>query len=296
MKIAILGSNGYLGRNLLHAAVSQGHEVMAYDRSETQADNFQNYQQIDMSEASSMSSLDLDADAVYMLVGRTGTSDGFNKYEEFIASNEISLLNLLSEYRRQNSKAKIVFPSTRLVYRGRPEALKEDDPKEFKTIYAVGKYSGEQYLSQYHNLFGINYCILRLCIPFGTEIPEASSYGTLEFMLSKAKAGQPITLYGDGSLRRTFTHIADVTDIFLTAGSHAVCQNDVFNIGGNTYSLLEVANLIADQYGVEVQHVEWPPVALALESGDTVFDDARLAAEIGPINYQTVEIWLKAST
>ena len=77
-------------------------------------------------------------------MGKTGTITGFGNYEEFIDINEKALLNILNEYRNQHSSAKIIYPSTRLVYRGDDMPLKEDAVKEFKTIYAINKYACEQ--------------------------------------------------------------------------------------------------------------------------------------------------------
>jgi len=292
MKIAIVGANGYLGRNLLHDAVAKGHQVTAYDQSNHQVDGYVNYHQIDLLDPISLSNLDFNVDAIYLMAGRTGTAEGFDNYQEFIDGNEKSLLNLLTAYRQQNATAKIVFPSTRLVYQGSTESLAEDAPKQFKTIYAINKFACEQYLEQFGGLFGVNFCVLRLGIPFGTVVPGASSYGTLEFMLSKAKSGSDITLYGDGFLRRTFTYVSDVTDQFLRAGMPGVCHNQIYNVGGLAYSLKEVAELIAPLYGVGVKHIAWPPLALALESGDTVFDDTRLTKEIGNTDFTTIPEWL----
>ena len=58
----------------------------------------------------------------------------------------------------------------------------------------------------YNNMYGIPYTVFRICLPYGTLVPEASSYGTAEFFMKKATAGENITLYGDGKQRRTITY------------------------------------------------------------------------------------------
>jgi len=213
-----------------------------------------------------------------MLVGRTGSVNGFEEYESFIDINERALLNLLDEYRRQNSKARIIYPSTRLVYKGKNGPQKEDAVKEFKTIYAINKFACEQYLEQYHRVYDVQYTIFRICIPYGTLIKEASSYGTADFMLAKAKRGEDISIYGDGSVRRTLTYIDDLCRTLIEGALSEKCANDVFNVGGEDYSLSEMAELIAKKYCVNVAYVTWPEVALKIESGDTVFDSSKLEA------------------
>lgn len=282
MKIAIVGANSYIARNMI-LTIERYHpdfDIELYDYSDSHVDGRDNYKKINILNAASVQNIDMRCDLIYMFVGKTGSVNGFDEFNTFIDINERALLNVLNEYRRQKSNAKIVFPSTRLVYKGSSGALREDAEKELKTIYAINKFACETYLQQYNNVFGLKYCIFRICIPYGTLIPNASSYGTAEFMLSKATSGNNISLYGDGSVRRTLTYMGDLCKALLLGGMSEQCVNDVYNIGGEDYSLKEMAELIAKKYGVEIDYVEWPKVALKIESGNTVFDDSKLKKAI----------------
>lgn len=294
-KIAILGANGYIARNLAYV-IKRDHpeyKLDLYGIEPESADSSDNYHCVDMTSRESLKQTDLKCDIIFMFVGRTGTANGFEAYDSFIDINEKALLNLLSEYRDQRSEARIVFPSTRLVYKGKIGLQKEDDEKEFKTVYAINKYACEQYLEQFHSVFGVEYTILRICVPYGTLIPNASSYGTAEFMLSKASKGENISLYGDGSVRRTLTHMEDLCNTVIRAAISDKCANDVFNIGGEDYSLKEMADEIANKYSVDVEYVDWPEVALKIESGNTVFDSEKLDSLIGNhINHKFTE-WIR---
>ena len=201
------------------------------------------------------------------------------------------MLNILNSHRKYESTAKVIFPSTRLVYHGCHGELKEDSPNEFKSIYAINKFACEQYLRLYSQVFEIPYCIFRICVPYGTLIKEASSYGTAEFMLNKAKEKQNIVLYGDGNVRRTLVHIEDLCRLLLLGACSIECKNDVFNIGGEDYSLLEMADLIAKRYNVEVEFTPWPNLALKTESGSTVFNSEKLNRAIGGFKYQEFKSW-----
>ncbi len=295
MKIAVIGANGYIARNLVYVLEHEygGIELNLYGIEETGADNAAAYMQVDMTDKASVSRLDLSCDIIFMLAGRTGSADGFERYDSFIDANERSLLNLLDEYLRQNSKARLVFPSTRLVYKGKEGPQKEDAEKEFKTVYAIGKYACEQYLEQFHRVYGVQYSVFRICVPYGTLVPEASSYGTAEFMLSKAGNGEDITLYGDGSVRRTLTYIEDLCMTLAKGAMSPLCANDVFNIGGEDYSLKEMAELIARKYKVGVRYVPWPELALKIESGDTVFDSGKLDSLIGSFITKRFSEWVR---
>jgi len=277
-KTAIIGANSYIARNIIYVLGQNPelYELALYDYKEEQMDGLENYKSIKVLSKESVKNIDFDCDVIFMFVGKTGSANGFDDVDKCIDINERSLLNILNEYRAQKSTAKIIFPSTRLVYKGKSGKLKEDAEKEFKTIYAINKYACEQYLEMYNRVYGVQYCIFRICIPYGTLIPNASSYGTAEFMLSKATKGENITLYGDGSGRRTLTYMGDLCNVLIAGALSDQCVNDNFNVGGEDYSLLEMATFIAGKYGVEVEFVPWPEVALKIESGNTVFDSGKL--------------------
>lgn len=296
-KVVVIGANGYIARNLTVVLQRdyRDFEVALYGIEEKSIDNYPNYKQVDMTDFDDIKKVVLDCDIIFMFVGRTGSANGFDEYNSFIDANERTLLNLLAEYRRQDSKARIIFPSTRLVYKGKFGVQKEDSEKEFKTIYAMNKYSCEQYLEQYHRVFGVQYTIFRICIPYGTLIKDASSYGTAEFMLSRATKGENIILYGDGSVRRTLTYIGDLCETIIEGAISENTANDVFNIGGEDYSLKEMADLIAKKYGVGVDYIAWPDVALKIESGDTVFDDGKLQNCIKLSNKNQFKDWIENS-
>lgn len=282
-KIGIVGSNGYISRNLYQHLNKKGisSEIKLYDIDEYSIDGVQNYSQINILNKQDINKIDYDCDILFFMVGKTGTRAGFDDYEMFVSINEIGLLNFIDEYRKQKSKAKIIFPSTRLIYKGSNLPLKEDAPKESKTIYAINKYACENYLSMYSVMFDIKYCIFRICVPYGTMIEGASSYGTAEFMIKNAIEQKKITIYGDGEIRRTFTHINDLCEAMITGAVSDKCVNDVFNIGGENHSLKEMAEMVASKYGASIEYVPWPDNALKIESGSTVFNDDKFVHATG---------------
>jgi len=206
----------------------------------------------------------------------------------------LSLLNLLSVHKSTGSKARIIFPSTRLVYKGQKGIpLQEEAEKEFKTVYAINKFACEKYLSMWGNAYQTPYTILRLCVPYGNLLDSAYSYGTLGFFLSKASVGEPITLYGDGSLQRTFSHVADVCQYFLLAAKSDDFLAEIFNIPGDNHSLKEVANLIADRFQSEVTYSPFPDMDRLIESGDTIFDGSKIIQTTGYQYQHSLSEWIK---
>jgi UDP-glucose 4-epimerase len=294
-KSILIGSNGYLGRHLANELKIKGFDNKNFDLQDVPAQGIENYSKIDVSKKEDLEQLDSGVDYIFLFAGLTGTADGFDRAEDFIRVNELGLLNLLNWMRENDCKARIVFPSTRLVYQGRKNhALIESDAKETKTIYALNKLASENLLWMYQNAFGINYTAFRICVPYGNNFGDAYSYGTLGFFLSKAINGENITLFGDGSIRRTFTHVDDISRVIVQAIHVPATENEVLNIGGENQSLLEVAEMIAVKFGVGVQLVDWPEMALKLESDDTVFDDEKLRRNADVAYKQNLRKWINS--
>ena len=265
--------------------ISTNLELYLYDCGEVQLDGEPNYYQIDILDSNSVKKIDFSCEYIYMFIGKTGTTAGFEDYNTFIDINEKALLNVLNEYIHSNSLAKIIFPSTRLLYKGKEEMLSEDDEKEFKTIYAINKYSCENYLKLYNLIYNVQYLTFRICVPYGSLIANASSYGTAGFMLGKAVKGENIILYGDGNVRRTLTYMEDLCKVLVEGGLSEVLVNDTYNIGGEDYSLKEMAQIIADKYNISIDFVEYPKIAELIESGSTVFNDSKMQS-IYPVEYK----------
>ena len=265
MRLAVFGNKGYLGSQLEFWFSGRNHAVAGFDLPECDVSD----------QAFWRSFRPSDYDAILFFSGLTGTEKSFDGAESFLSVNELGLLGLLRTLAPLGkSSPKVVFPSTRLVFKGSASPLREDDPKETKTPYAVNKLACEGYLSAFGNRYGIPYAVLRICVPFGSLVPGGSSYGTVGFFERAAAGGKPIPLYGGGSVRRTFTHVRDVCAAVETL---AVSGSGAYNLGGEDLSLREAALRIAAKHGVGVVDVPWPAADAIVESGSTVFDGTKLA-------------------
>lgn len=286
-KALVIGINGYLGRHVGLALKNRGFKVAGCGRQRsTELSTVDQYSSVDITDKGQVSSLDFNVDLIFMFAGKTGTMQAFDEFDSFVTSNETGLLNVLDHIRNSKSAARLVFPSTRLVYKGQEGVfLHEEADKCALTIYAANKLACESYLAMYHQVFGINYSVYRICVPYGNLIGSKYSYGTIGFFLSKAMAGEDITLFGEGRQRRTFSHVQDISEIVIQYSMREATKNKTLNIGGvDNLSLLEAASLVADRFGVRVSHRDWPEKLKKIETGDTVFNDERLQ-QASPYKY-----------
>ncbi len=281
-RIAIFGGNGYLGSQLAAYFAAKGVTYDIFDMPSfdvTRSDCWDSFKPTDYS-------------SILFFAGMTGTERSFAEADRFLDVNEQGLLRLLMRLAPMGKQApRIIFPSTRLVYKGSDEPLSEDAPKEAKTVYAANKLACEYLLQAYHVRHGIPYAVVRICVPYGSLVSSDYSYGTIGFFLKQATAGGPITLYGDGSVRRTFTHVGDICEAVERLVSRDI--SGTYNIGGTDYALVDVARMIAGRKGVEVAFVPWPDIALCLESGSTCFNSTKLASSVGAISYRDIRLLIE---
>lgn len=293
-KIIVIGSNGYLGRHVCKYLRSIDANFLAADLQPKSIDGLTNYKTINLLNKSMISDVISEFDYIMLFSGKTGTFNGFSEANSFIEINEIGLVNLLNTIKDHGKDIKILFPSTRLVYKGKKNtALKEVAEKEFKTVYAINKYSCEKYLEMYNNLFGLNYSIIRICVPYGTLMHGEQSYGTLTHFINQAKSNSDITIYGDGSQKRSFIHIADLSRACVEVLTSDLTNNEIYNVGGpNTLSIKDVATEIGSFYDVGVTSIPWPKEQLKIESGDTIFDSSKFIDVIDFVYNYDFKSWL----
>ena len=291
-RIAVIGANGFIGRHLVYYLQKQGSKLIeCYDVVERA--ELPNYRCVDLTDKNALVAINLNVDYIFMFAGLTGTFAGFDAYEKYININEIALLNLLDAIRKSEFRPKVVFPSTRLVYKGYDKPLKEEDEKESKTIYAANKIACEGYLQAYRDSFDIPYTIFRICIPYGNMLSTDYSFGTVGFFIKQAKSGKDITLYGGGTKKRTFTHMEDLCYQIVEGAFKNESDGHIYNVGGETLSLRQAAEIVANKFGTNVIEVPWPERDLRIESDHTFFDDTKIQCLLGDMTYKRLEDFSK---
>ncbi len=286
-KSIIFGANGYIGRHLLRKFIEQGEQVLASGKSITSKDSYEYYTSIDLCQKETLLKIDFNVESIYLFSSITGTHNSFENWESFIDVNVKGLLNILDHIKDFKVKPKIIFPSSRLVYKGKSGfSIKEDDIKEAKTIYAINKITCENILKAYNNYYGVPYIIFRICVPYGNLFDNQYSYGTTGYFINCIKTKNKISLYGDGSLKRTFTHISDIVDIIFKVSKLKDQYKSIYNIGSSdNLSLFAVAEMFKEKFNNKIEFVPWPSKDLLLESGDTIFNDNRIK-EVVDIDYK----------
>jgi UDP-glucose 4-epimerase len=144
---------------------------------------------------------------------------------------------------------RVIYSSTSSAYgKNKNLPLLESEPNNCLNPYSVTKTSGEELCKMYYNLYGLKTIIFRYFNVYGPREPLKGPYAPLVgIFLRQYKAGEPLTVVGDGEQRRDFTHIDDVVDANIKA---AEVENDtafgkVINVGtGKNYSVNDIAKMV----------------------------------------------------
>ncbi|MEU6846689.1 NAD-dependent epimerase/dehydratase family protein [Streptomyces sp. NPDC046716] len=115
--------------------------------------------------------------------------------------------------------------------------------------YPTAKAVDELFALGHHREYGLPVTVARL---FATAGPRQSpAHGTVVPRLAaQAVAGQPLTVHGDGTQRRSFAHVADVVDALLRLLVHPGANGEVFNVGSAEETTIgDLAGIVVERAG-----------------------------------------------
>lgn len=284
MKILILGSEGFVGQNLVQG-LEQSHQIFTADQLEN---NFKkNYTKMNIMDLDSVEKTVKDVDIVINLIAHTLVSS-LSDVIENAKVNIMGLLNVLESCRKNNIK-KIIFTSASSII-GEPTDFKvsEKHPVKPKTAYGITKMASEHYLRLYHELYGINYVIFRFFNIYGSY----QKNGLIPSLYKRISENQSITVFGKGDQIRDYVYIKDVIPFFDKASSTKIADNLVFNMGtGIGTSILEIIDHFSKILNMTPK-IDYQPVRLG-EIGNFVADTSLLFSIFGHLPETTVEDGLR---
>ena len=258
MKNLITGGAGFIGSHLAEALLVRGDEVFVIDDLSTgsieniihlkEHPKFHYTLDTIANKAVMAELVDL-CDTVYHLAAAVGVKliveSPVNTIETNIYGTEV-VLQLAAK-----KKKKVIIASTSEVY-GKSNAVpfREDDDMvlgpttKARWSYACSKAIDEFLALAYFRERSLPVVIVRL---FNTVGPrQTGRYGmVIPRLVQQALAGEPLTVYGDGSQTRSFTSVSDVVPALIALAEKPEAVGQVFNIG-NDYeiSITDLALLI----------------------------------------------------
>lgn len=314
MKLLITGGCGFLGSNLAVHALSQGIELSVFDNlyREGSQSNLQwlrsrgkfEFVHGDIRNANDVQRViaRVKPDAVFHLAGQVAMTTSIADPRMDFEVNALGTLNILEAIRAHAPDAVVIYSSTNKVYGDleqyqyketdsryvcieHPRGFDELTPLDFHSPYGCSKGSADQYLRDYHRIFGLKTVVFRHSSMYGGRQFATADQGWIGWfcqMAAQTRAGmrqQPFSISGSGKQVRDVLHSEDMTSLYYSALKNwELLVGQAFNIGGgiaNSLSLLELFGLLEAQIEQPLRHIKLPP----RESDQRVF-----VADIEKIN------------
>lgn len=280
MRVLVTGAGGYVGRAVVSALSTAGHEVAALvHHPDGEIPGAAAEYVADIGAARELDRALRGAEAVCHLAGLTRARDSWTEAARYFEVNAGGTATLLRAMEAAGV-GRLVFASTGAIY-GSPDRqpMGEELPDDPPHPYAASKAAAEAVIGWQARTVSLAATVLRLFNAAGGIDPDSTRI--VPRVLAAAGGGTPLEVNGDGSAVRDYLHIADAADAFLAAVEHRQRGGTVerYNIGsGHGASVLDVVAAAEQATGKHVQVVHKPAAA---ESQRLVCDPARALAELG---------------
>lgn len=297
MKVLVTGAAGFIGSNVAHALLDEGHEVVGLD-------NFNDYYSVELKEERHARLEARDGyigirgdlvdyellttlfrqnafDRVCHLAAQAGVRNSIQNPFAYQQSNLQGYLNVL-EACRHHQTARLVYGSSSSVYGGnRKVPFSETDPVDHPvSLYAATKKSNELMAHAYTHLYGLQTVGLRFFTVYGPAgRPDMAYWLFTEAML----AGRSINVFDYGDMKRDFTYIDDiVSGVKAALFAEGLEPYEIFNLGNSEPVLLtEFIDTLAGALGLEPRK-EWLP----MQPGDVPITYADIRKAEQKLGYQ----------
>ncbi len=266
MRVVVTGGAGFLGSHLCDALLARGDEVIAVDNLLT--GNRENLKSASSNAAFRFIEADViegipvegPVDAVMHFASAASPPRYLEYPIETLRVGSEGTKHALDLARLHN--ARFLMASTSEVY-GDPSIHPQPEtywgnvnPIGVRSVYDEAKRFSEAMTAAYRRTFELDTKIVRIFNTYGPRLDPGDGR-VVSNLLTQAIAGEPLTVYGDGSQTRSFCYVEDeVRGILALLDSE---QSGPINIGNPTeMTMLELVDLVREVTGSTSKVVQCP--------------------------------------
>ena len=275
MRALVTGGAGFIGSHLVDALLARGDAVVVIDDLSTGRRSF-----VDpgatLIDHDVREPFETDAQLVFHLAAQADVGTSMERPSFDAEVNVVGTVNALEAARAAG--AHLVFSSTGgAIYGSVDEPAREDSPLRPVSAYGLAKLSAEAYLDGWNRIFATRHVALRFANAYGPRQSASLEGGVVAIFLERLAAGEPTTIFGDGTIARDFVHVDDIVRALLLAAGN---NGGVFNVGtGVETTIAELHRLCERAVGVDAPPTYGPP--RAGDAQRSVLDPTRATAELG---------------
>jgi CDP-paratose 2-epimerase len=297
MRVLITGGAGFIGTNTADKLLGDGHEVMILDDlsrpgSEINLAWLQSrhpefpFFKVDIRDDRALKDAMKTCrtiDVLFHFAAQVAVTTSVENPREDFEINALGTLNILEAVRELGLDPVLLYTSTNKVYgemedqgvvkdenRYRylslPNGVSVSTPLDFHSPYGCSKGAADQYVHDYHRIYGLRTVVFRNSCIYGPRQFGIEDQGWLAWFVIAAVLGKPITIFGDGKQVRDVLYIDDLIDAMMLAVEHEeTTSGEVYNIGGGIGNSIAVWSefepILSRLLGckVEVTFKDWRP-------------------------------------
>ena len=280
-KVLVTGGAGFIGSHIVEELQGKA-EVVVLDSLRSgyrhNLDGFEvEFIEGDIRDRAAVKRAMRGVDHVFHLAALVSVPESMEKIDECIEINAQGFINVLEEAQAAGVK-KLCFSTSAAIYGDNPTVPKVETMfPEPKSPYAVTKLDGEYYAGMFTRERGLPCACLRYFNVFGPrQDPKGAYAAAVPIFITRALAGEDVTIYGDGEQTRDFVFVKDV----VAANLHFARSGatGVFNIArGGRITINDLAETIVRLTGSKSKIVHLPDRAGDVKHSMACVDKAAQA-------------------
>ncbi len=262
-KAVVTGGAGFIGTHIIDQLVERGYEAHSVDnyvagRHADRVNPKATYHELDVRDPK-LVDIFAGADVVFHTAALPRVPYSIEHPVETTDANVLGTVAALEAAVKAGVR-RFVYSSSGSSYGDQTVLpLVETMPGNPVNPYGLQKYAGELFTNLWPSLYPIETVSLRYFNVYGPKLDPNGPYALAigRFLMAR-KNGTPITIYGDGSVTRDFTHVRDVARAnILAAESEKVGKSATINIGaGRNVTIQYLASLFGGEVVYEAPRIE----------------------------------------
>jgi len=270
MRALVTGGVGFIGTNLSDRLLSDGHEIILFDNLSRagvrhnldwlKAKHGQQlrFVQGDVRDFDAVLTAIQNVDVVFHLAAQVAVTTSVSYPREDFLINAQGTLNVLEAARCQQPMPVVLYTSTNKVYGGLehlriverssryefenlPQGVSEACPLDFHSPYGCSKGAADQYVRDYHRIYGLPSIVFRMSCIYGPHQLGTEDQGWVAHFCLTGVRGGHLTIYGDGKQVRDLLYVEELVELMLRAWKNIhQTAGQVFNVGGGPANTISV--------------------------------------------------------
>jgi len=283
MKVLVTGGAGFIGSHLVDRLVLEGHEAVVVD-------NLATGKRRNINRAARFYKMDIQSwrlERVFrnerpnVVMHLAAQMDVRKSVEDPMFDAQVNVLGTLNVLQQavKNGVRKVIFSSSGGAIYGEQETYPAPETHVTKPLspYGLSKLCGEQYLSYFQRVSGLQAVSLRYANVYGPRQDPEGEAGVVAIFIQKMLNNEQAVINGNGRQTRDFVFVDDVVEANLAMMGQET--QGTYNVGtGVETSINDLFRILVQHTGSNAKEVHGP--AKKGEQARSVIDSTKLRHEV----------------